>query len=437
MKTRELAYLTTIFVLQGCGVAKPPAEPGCDAGNGGITLPEGFCASVYADEVGVARHLTVGPDGIVYVALEDAGASSAGTTKARGAAGRGGILVLKDTTGDGKADLQRRIATDGGTGVALAGSSLYFSTVSTVQRAHLAADRLGFAGPPDTIVFGIPSGGHSSRSLALDDSGSVFVNVGSGSNLCDEFKVGDKSADPCPELPQRAGVWRYARDSLKQHHPNRGERYATGIRNAVALEWNSDARGLYGATHGRDGLAQLWPKLYTAKAGAEKPAEEFMRIERGQDYGWPYCLFDGELGRKVLAPEYGGDGKTGGRCEQMAVPLIGFPGHWGPDGLHFYRGAMFPAPYRGGAFLAFHGSWNRAPEPQDGYRVVFVPFANGRPSGDYQTFADGFAGRTKDPGGATHRPVGLGELPDGSLLITDDQRGRIWRVVWKGPAENH
>jgi glucose/arabinose dehydrogenase len=434
MQTRRLAHLTAIAgLVSSCATGRPPA-PGCSAGNGGITLPDGFCAAVFADTIGVARHLAVGPDGTVYVALENAHGSSAGTTKASGEKALGGVAVLKDTTGDGRADVLRRIRTDGGSGIALVDSTLFFSSPSTVFRARLSADRLGFRGAIDTVVSGIPTGGHSSRSLAVGEGGDLFVNVGSNSNVCEEYRAGTTSADPCPELVTRAGIWRYARDSLRQLHPIAGTRVATGIRNAVALEWNPDLHALYGATHGRDGLAQVWPRLYSAKAGAEQPAEEFFRVEAGQDYGWPYCFYDGSLHAKVQAPEYGGDGKSPGRCATAAAPLIGFPGHWGPDGLHFYRGTMFPPRYRGGAFLAFHGSWNRAPEPQDGYRVVFVPFTDGHPAGGFEPFADGFAGRYKDPGGAAHRPVGLAELPDGSLLVTDDQRGRIWRVIWIGSA---
>ncbi len=111
---------------------------------------------------------------------------------------------------------------------------------------------------------------------------------------------------------------------------------------------------------------------------------------------------------------------------------MAFPGHWAPDGLLFYTGEMFPESYRGGAFIAFHGSWNRAPLPQGGYKVVFVPFAGDEPAGSYEVFADGFAGENVGPRSALHRPMGLAQGPDGSLYITDDRRGRIWRVFYTG-----
>ena len=135
--------------------------------------------------------------------------------------------------------------------------------------------------------------------------------------------------------------------------------------------------------------------------------------------------------RRVLAPEYGGDGKTEGRCADKKLPVAAFPGHWAPDGLLFYQGTQFPARYRDGVFITFHGSWNRN-GPQDGYKVVFLPFVNATPRDSSETFADGVAGGSKYPSGAQYRPVGLAEGSDGSLSITDDQRGRIWRVVYVG-----
>ena len=133
----------------------------------------------------------------------------------------------------------------------------------------------------------------------------------------------------------------------------------------------------------------------------------------------------------MLAPEYGGDASKAGRCADKKLPVLAFPGHWGPDGLLFYQGTQFPARYRNGVFITFHGSWNRI-GGQEGYKVVFVPFAQGAPADSTETFADGFAGGHMDPGRARYRPVGVAEGPDGSLYISDDQRGRIWRVIYIG-----
>jgi Transposase domain (DUF772) len=166
---------------------------------------------------------------------------------------------------------------------------------------------------------------------------------------------------------------------------------------------------------------------------AELPAEEMVQLIAGADYGWPECYYDQQQNKLVLAPEYGGDGgKTVGVCAQRQAPVAAFPGHWAPNDLAIDHGTSFPAAYRGGAFMAFHGSWNRAPDPQGGYNVVFQPLADGKASGPFVVFADGFAGAYKDPGRAAFRPTGLAEGPDGALYVSDDVHGRIWRITYNG-----
>ena len=190
----------------------------------------------------------------------------------------------------------------------------------------------------------------------------------------------------------------------------------------MALAVEPGTGKLYAAPHGRDQLAQNWG--FTDQQGAELPAEEFMQVEAGDDFGWPYCYYDWQQKLLVLAPEYGGNGKAVGRCSSRKDPLIGFPGHWAPMAIVFYSATQFPAKYRGGAFVAFHGSWNRAPLPQAGYRVDFVPFgAPGKPTGEFETFA------TSGKGPTSLRPAGLAVGPDGSLYIADQSSGTIWRVM--------
>jgi mono/diheme cytochrome c family protein len=134
----------------------------------------------------------------------------------------------------------------------------------------------------------------------------------------------------------------------------------------------------------------------------------------------------------MLAPEYGGDGEKTGRCVEAKDPLLGFPGHWGPNDLLFYQGDLFPEKYKNGAFVAFHGSWNRLGHEQQGYNVVFIPMENGLPSGEWEVFADGFKGPEpiESSADAIYRPCGLAEGPDGSLYIADSQQGRIWRIMY-------
>jgi glucose/arabinose dehydrogenase len=131
--------------------------------------------------------------------------------------------------------------------------------------------------------------------------------------------------------------------------------------------------------------------------------------------------------KRVLAPEYGGDGKIVGTCADKLPPLAAFPAHWAPNDLEIYKSEQFPEAYRGGAFIAFHGSWNRSVGPQGGYNVVFQPIVDGEATGTYTVFADGFSD------GATQlRPTGLAIGPDGSLYVSDDAAGRIWLIVYKG-----
>jgi glucose/arabinose dehydrogenase len=287
---------------------------------------------------------------------------------------------------------------------------------------------------PEVIVSGMPAtGDHVTKTIVVTDDGTLFVNLGSASDVCQVVnrQVASPGVDPCPELPVRAGVWRYDANLPGQVHGT-SARFATGTRNMVALALNPENGGLYGVQHGRDNLNLYWPALFTPQDQAELPSEEFFRILGDAEYGWPYCYHDPRQNLKVLAPEYGGNGTVVGRCATMQQPLLTFPAHWAPNGLHFYAGEQFPGKYRGGAFVAFHGGFNR-PNPfrDEGYNVVFVPFRNGVPSGDVQVFADGFIGpdAVNLPADADHRPVGVAEGPDGSLYVTDDRGGRIWRIL--------
>ena len=158
-----------------------------------------------------------------------------------------------------------------------------------------------------------------------------------------------------------------------------------------------------------------------------------MRVDEGSNFGWPYCFHDFAQGKFIVNPEYGGDGKKSDRCEQFTKPLAWFPGHWAPNDLLFYTGTQFPKKYQGGAFIAFHGSWNRAPMPQAGYNVTFQPFEGSKASGKFEVFADGFSGKGSppQPDSATYRPEGLAQGQDGSIYVSEGQKGRIWRIMYK------
>ena len=410
-----------------CGALLVPAiagaqrvHPACAADNGGITLPQGFCALVAADSLGPARHIAVAPNGDVFVALRNL----------RDA--KGGIVALRDTNRDGRFDLRERFGDNGGSGIAVRGNELFFGTDDAVLRYRIPAGGLRPTTAPDTIVGQLPTGrSHTAKTIALRGN-ELFVNIGSPSNACQERDRQPQvpGQDPCPELETRAGIWRFDAGRTGQTQRD-GERWATGIRNSVAITVDPADGFLWVAQHGRDNLVQNWSAHFDTTESAELPAEELFRVSRGDDYGWPYCFYDGFAKKKVLAPEYGGDGQQVGRCANAKAPVAAFPAHWAPNGLLFYRATQFPAKYRGGAFIAFHGSWNRAPRPQGGYNVVYVPFANGV-AGNHEVFATGFAGDSVQPNTARHRPVGLALAPDGSLYISDDRGGRIYRVFWRG-----
>jgi glucose/arabinose dehydrogenase len=397
----------------------------CDAANGGLTLPPGFCATVFADALGGTRHPVAAPNGDVFIALQTQ----------RTKTPSGGIVVLRDVNRDGVADTTQYFGPFGGGGIALEGTSLYVDAKTAIVRYTIPVGAMMPSAGPDTIVSGIPSdGNHTSRDLMLDGKGNLYVNVGSATNSCQEKdrSPGSRGIDPCVELETRAGIWKFS-DSQKGQNFSSAERFATGIRNAVGLAWNAHTNLLYATQHGRDQLSGNWPALYTEQKSANNPAEELLQVNAGDDFGWPYCYYDIDLKHLVLAPEYGGDAKSVGRCSSKKAPIVAFPGHWAPNALAFYTGSTFPAKYRDGAFIAFHGSWNRNGEPQAGYRVVFAPAKDWAFDGTYETFADNFAGSgAADPSKGLYRPTGLISTPDGALVITDDKTGRVWKVWYTG-----
>jgi glucose/arabinose dehydrogenase len=426
MRTRLLVFslITGLSpaLLAGQATQRPRADVRCAPDNGGITLPKGFCALIFADSLASPRHLTVAPNGDVFVALAS-----------------GGVMALRDRDGDGVADERNKFGDGHGSEVALFDGYLYAENGSDILRYRLAAGVLAPTGEAEKVVVGLPTLGHGAKTFTIARDGSLYVNVGSRTNACqsEDRKLEVPGVDPCTELETRAGIWRFDAHKLNQTQAQ-GEHFARGIRNSVAITINPHDGDLWVMQHGRDQLGgggADWPKLYNAEQGAELPAEEMFHVQRGDDFGWPYCYFDPDQKKKVLAPEYGGDGKQVGRCSTKKGDIAYFPAHWAPNGLLFYTGSLFPAHYRDGAFIAFHGSWNRAPLPQAGYKVVYQPMKNGRADGAFEIFADGFAPnlnvQRSTSGSGNRRPTGLAQGPDGALYITDDAMGRVWKVIAK------
>jgi glucose/arabinose dehydrogenase len=405
-----VAVLGSLGWLAGAPPA-PAAPPHCDANDAGLSLPEGFCALEVARDAGPVRGLVVARNGDLIAAL---------------AGQPGGVLVLRDADGDGRAEQRKRFGEAGGHDVRLHEGFLYFAADRAVLRWPWKEGALEPAGPPQTLVSDFPAQNeHAHKAIALGPDGALYVGVGAPTNSCqrDNRAPGSPGLDPCPQLQAHAGIWKYdAARADQPHDPAR--RFATGMRHTLALAIHPSSGELWGAVNGRDLLGANWG--YTAQRNAELPAEELVRVSEGADFGWPYCYHDGPAGRKVLAPEYGGDGQEVGRCADKARPALAFPAHWAPMSLLFYSAEQFPARYRGGAFVAFHGSWNRAPLPQEGYRIAFAPFEGEQPAGTQETFAIGAA----DPAGI--RFVGLAVGPDGSLYASADGQERIWRIVYRG-----
>jgi glucose/arabinose dehydrogenase len=433
-------FCSTVSVcLNGCSSKTdlPPSDPG----NGGLFLPEGFEALVVADSVGRARHIAVNANGDIYVKLRSS------------PEGEPGNVALRDTTSDGKADVIERfgIYKNGGNlavGMRIHNGYLYYSSTGVVYRQKLVPGKLVPGSEPEVILTDDHAHGldhwHIAKPMAFDDNGNMYIPFGSPSNACQPLDneqpinrsfagtPGVSGVYPCPELEDHAGIWKFDANKLNQTQKD-GVRISTGIRSVVGIDWNKEDKNLYATIHGRDNLSVMYPQLYSAWDNAVLPAEEFVKVREGSNFGWPYYYYDPFLNKRILSPEYGGDRKKSAKENEYDQPLIAFPAHWAPNDLLFYTGGQFPDRYKKGAFIVFHGSNNRAPYPQAGYFVCFVPFENGRPTGKWEVFADGFV---KDPVvtnfQAEFQPMGLAMGPDGSLYLTDSHKGKIWRIMYKG-----
>lgn len=392
--------------------------------NAGLKLPTGFSAAIIADKLGRTRHLVVTPQNDIYVRL------------ARPVNGKGTLLLHE---AGGKADVVYGLGKMSGTGICLRNGWLYVASNTEVYRYKLdAKNRVIDTASPERIVTGlVERGEHETKSLAMDDAGNLYVTIGAPSNSCQERdrQAGSMGIKGCPLLATTGGVWQFKPDAKDQTYAD-GVRYVTGLRNVVGLDWNHQTNKLFVMQHGRDQLNTIFPDNYTVKDNAELPAECMFAVNQGDDAGWPYTYYDPMKKKKVVAPEYGGDGKRD--TTAFLDPAAAYPAHMAPNALLFYTGTQFPERYRNGAFIAFHGSWNRSPEPQAGFFVVFQPFKNGMPSGDWEVFADNFSGGPEKTasGRVDHRPCGLAIGPDGSLYVSDDAKGTLYKITYGNGNKN-
>jgi len=445
-ETLLFGFIALVAIYAGSSLAPAQSQPhlraeskgeACPNDDSGLKLPSGFCATVFADGIGHARQMVVAPSGVLYVNTWSGRYYGNDTPHA------GGFLVaLQDKSGSGKADVIERFGETvqtggaGGTGIGIYKGSIYAENNDRILRYSLPAGSIVPSGSAEMIVSGLPLGGdHPMHPFIISGEGSMYIDVATATNSCQlkNRTLNSPGAEPCTELETRGGIWLYDANKTNQTFST-ADRFATGIRNAEGYAIDPSGR-MFVTQQGRDQLHANWPNLYKPDQEATLPAEELLLLRAKGDYGWPECYYDSFLEKLVLAPEYGGDGKTAGVCANKIAPVAAFPAHWAPNAMVRYDKTQFPARYRDGVFIAFHGSWDRAPYPQSGYNVVFQPLAGDRASGPCEIFADGFAGAVKSPAQAEHRPSGLAVGSDGSLYISDDIRGRIYRIVYRGGPE--
>jgi glucose/arabinose dehydrogenase len=383
----------------------------------GLVLPPGFHASVVAEGLGPLRHLAVRPNGDIYASTGGEGAKPEG-------------LVAIQLGLDGRAArIEHFSSVNGGTGIGLHQGMLYAASGDAIYRFRFKDDALLPDGEPETVVSGLRPGTHA---IAFDDRGNLFASVGAKSNACsakptpDAKPVGQR---PCPDLIGGGGIWRFAAGRASQSFAD-GTQIATGIRFLTAMDWAPRA-GLYGIMHGRDGTHAAFPGVVSA-TDDDAIGDEMHHVVKGTDFGWPYSYYDGARKMRLLAPDYGGDGKTIADGN-YSTPAVTFqPLRAAPVDLLFYQGRQFPDQWRGGAFIALHGTNGpQLPEGRNGYTVAFLPFDRSGKPGTLKVFADGFAGPSpadKNSGKAAYRPVGLAIAPDGALYVADSNKGRIWRI---------
>lgn len=395
----------------------------------GLKLPPGFHATVVTESLGAIRHLAVRSNGDIYVS----------TTVDRQHSG-GGIIALH-LDANHKADkIVHFSSVDGGTAIRFYKGDLYAVSPSAVYRFRFHSDRLVPEEAPEVIVEGMPTDhpgfNRANRALAFDPLGNLYLALEASGNLCtdpDLFPGAPASAspvalNPCPDLKDRAGIWRFDANKLNQKFPTDGEHYATGIRDTTALDWSPADGHLYVILQGRDESHRFWPKTISQQAD-DQIADEMHRVSKGSNFGWPYTYYDGVQKVRLVAPEYGGDGHKTAPAGKYSAPVLTFQSRRSsPVDLMFYTGHRFPVSYRDGAFIVLHGTSSKS-----GYDVVFVPFNHDGIAGRPTVFADGFADFAASTGPrprAKYRPIGVATGPDGSLYVADSQKGRIWRIAY-------
>ena len=408
------AYLSLAFiVVSGCHKNKTSENK--TPAKADLKLPAGFSATIIADSLGHVRHLAVNSQGDIYIKLN--------TLKD----GRG-IIFLTDANHDGIMEQKSSFAGYPGTGIRIKNGYLYSSSNSSVYRYKLNdKEEVADTSKAELIVKGlVDKKRDNSKSIALDDQDNLYVTVGSYNETC--RKEGSEEGMPgCPLLDSVGGIWQFKADKPNQTYGD-GVHYAKGLKNVVGVDWNSSTNSLFAMQHGRGSFDDKFPQYFTPKQSSELPAETMYELHKGDDAGWPFVYYDHFKKKKMLSPEYGGDGKKTVENKYLD-PIAAFPAHLAPNDLLFYTGNLFPEKYKNGAFIVFH---NQSPQLKKGFLIAFVPFKNGKPSGDWEIFADNFSGidLNKPSGPIKYRPMGIAQAPDGSLYVADDLKGTIFKITY-------
>lgn len=342
-----------------------------------LEMPEGFTITKFAEDLGKPRMIIAGPDGSVYVSRRD----------------KGDVLLLKDTNKDGKADeMKTIIRKEGAHGMAIYDGKFYLVTVQEVYSGKLNED--GTVGKLQLLIDSLPVGGqHPNRTIGFGLDSMMYITVGSTCNACAE--TSKLNATILRAKPDGSGL----------------KVFAKGLRNTIGFDWHPETGELYGMDHGIDWL------------GDKEQKEELNHLKEGADYGWPYIYGDGNF-NKADEPDSLTHKEYAAKAE---APVLMHTAHSSPLGMVFYEGEMFPEEYQNDAFVTFHGSWNR--KPASGYLVSRVYFENGKPV-KFEDFITGFL--SDDGKSQFGRVTGITVHPDGSLLITDDSNGIIYRVAYEG-----
>jgi Raf kinase inhibitor-like YbhB/YbcL family protein len=354
---------------------KPRVVPATPARTATLSGPADFKVGVFATDLGNPRILAVDEQGRIYVSRRE----------------QGDVLLLQDNDSDGRADgAPRTVATlPGAHGLAIHAGALYIATVKEVFVARIVDD--GTLEAPRMLIGDLPDGGqHPNRTLSFGPDGQLYISIGSTCNACNETH------------PEHATLLRATPDGTSRVI------VASGLRNTIGFGWDPSTGELWGMDHGIDFL------------GDDVQAEELNRIDQGKQYGWPHVFAEGGINPQSSPP-----GEiTKEEWKARSVPMaLGYTAHAAPMQMVFYTGSSFPQSYQGDAFVAMRGSWNR--KPASGYEVVRIDFENGQPKA-IEPFLTGFLAGSETFG----RPVGLAQLPDGSLLVGDDTNGVLYRLSY-------